>query len=263
MQRWITGIILAVGVVGLLLWLPTSFLLGVVSVVASVAFWEYLKMTGNKLPVATRGILIAVVGGATAFFLFREIPSPLLLMLLALLNMGVFIFHFSGSKPMPERVTQLALTALGLNYILFSFAALGLVITLGRFWIFLLLAATFASDTGAYLAGHTWGRHKLAPKLSPGKTIEGFFGGWVLALVAAFIVRFLFWADFPIGKLLVATSLVAIIGPLGDLSESLLKRGFQVKDSSQLIPGHGGLLDRVDALLFAAPVVYLVARYWA
>ena len=127
----------------------------------------------------------------------------------------------------------------------------------GLQWVISALVITWANDTCAYFAGRLFGRHKLHPAVSPNKTWEGFAGGAVGSVGGMFIAR---WVAFPALTTMdcVALGLLgAVLGPLGDLCESLLKRAHGVKDSGTLIPGHGGLLDRVDALLFNAPAVYL------
>ncbi len=127
----------------------------------------------------------------------------------------------------------------------------------GLQWVISALVITWANDTCAYFAGRLFGRHKLHPAVSPNKTWEGFAGGAVGSVVGMFIAR---WVAFPGLTTLdcMALGLLgAVLGPLGDLCESMLKRAHGVKDSGMLIPGHGGLLDRVDALLFNAPAVYL------
>lgn len=129
----------------------------------------------------------------------------------------------------------------------------------GVAWIFLVLTIPWAGDTGAYFAGRAFGKHPLAPRVSPKKTWEGFAGGLVAAIVGVFIVRAV--ADLPIA-LWEAVALGAALGSaavLGDLSESLLKRAFDVKDSGWIMPGHGGILDRIDSLLFVAPLLYAFA----
>ncbi len=117
------------------------------------------------------------------------------------------------------------------------------------------------ADTGAYFTGHLIGKHKLAPLVSPGKTVEGFIGGIVASILAAFFCKFIFWREFAFVPCLILGTLIGIVGPIGDLSESLIKRSVNVKDSGQFIPGHGGLLDRVDALLFTAPTVYYYVKF--
>ena len=123
--------------------------------------------------------------------------------------------------------------------------------------IFALLFLIWASDIGAYAAGKTFGKHKMAPKISPGKTWEGWAGGFVLTLVVGWAVGFML-PDVPLAHRLVAAGVVAVFAPLGDLAESMLKRSVGVKDSGSIMPGHGGLLDRFDAFLLVLPVLALL-----
>jgi phosphatidate cytidylyltransferase len=133
----------------------------------------------------------------------------------------------------------------------------------GRNWVFFILFVTWASDTFAFFVGRKFGRHKLAPGISPGKTWEGAAGG----VVAAVIMSILFFTPTPFRLPLTSWQaiplavLVSIFGQLGDLVESLLKRNMGVKDSGSLMPGHGGVLDRIDSLVFASVVVYYVVYY--
>ncbi len=130
----------------------------------------------------------------------------------------------------------------------------------GLWWLLTLLLGVWGFDTGAFFAGHFFGRHKLAPNISPGKTWEGVVGGLVFSVSAAllFTVR-------PLGVswylAILLGLLVGIAATLGDLAESLIKRQTHVKDSGQFIPGHGGILDRIDSLLFAVIVVYFFAQF--
>ena len=121
-------------------------------------------------------------------------------------------------------------------------------------------AIVMLTDTGAYYTGRTLGRHKLAPRVSPGKTIEGAIGGFVTAVVAGFLCKLTFFPEIPIAHAMALGAALGVIGQFGDLAESLLKRGANVKDSGTLLPGHGGMLDRVDSLLFCAPVLYFYSR---
>ncbi|MBW3128130.1 MULTISPECIES: phosphatidate cytidylyltransferase [Hymenobacter] len=123
--------------------------------------------------------------------------------------------------------------------------------------IFGLLLLVWCSDIGAYAAGKTFGKHKLAPSISPGKTWEGAIGGFLLTLGMGWALGFLL-PEMPLPTRLVAAAVVAIFGPLGDLAESMLKRSVDVKDSGRIMPGHGGLLDRFDAFLFVVPVLVVV-----
>jgi phosphatidate cytidylyltransferase len=116
------------------------------------------------------------------------------------------------------------------------------------------------ADTGAYYTGRLLGRHKLAPRISPGKTIEGAVGGLIAAIAAGPLSRLVFYPEISIVHALVLGGLIGVLGPVGDLSESMLKRGADVKDSGKLLPGHGGMLDRVDSVLFCAPLLYYYTR---
>jgi len=126
---------------------------------------------------------------------------------------------------------------------------------MGRELIFFILLIAWIGDTAAYYGGMRFGKHKLAPLISPGKTIEGAIAGLIGSICGALIAKFLF-LNFNLPNAILTGILVGIAGQLGDLSESLIKRNFQVKDSGSVIPGHGGMLDRIDSLLFAAPVLY-------
>jgi len=117
-------------------------------------------------------------------------------------------------------------------------------------------AIVMLTDTGAYYAGRAIGRHKLAPRISPGKTIEGAIGGFVMGAVAGYLSKLIFFPEIPTAHSLVLGAIIGIVGQIGDLAESLLKRGSDVKDSGRLLPGHGGMLDRIDSILFSAPVLY-------
>ena len=126
----------------------------------------------------------------------------------------------------------------------------------------LLLLAIFifiwVNDTGAYLVGSRWGKRRLAPSISPKKSVEGSIGGLLLVLLSAVVLRLLLFPELSWLRILLIAAVVAIFGTIGDLFESSLKRRAGVKDSGKLIPGHGGILDRIDSLLLAVPAVYLL-----
>ncbi len=131
----------------------------------------------------------------------------------------------------------------------------------GIAWVFFTLALVALCDTGAYYAGTYLGKHKLCPSVSPGKTIEGFIGGMVFVLVAGLCARHWFFPSFAMCNTILFLVTIGVVGPCGDLFESVLKRTGGIKDSGSIIPGHGGVLDRIDALLFVAPVAYFFQTY--
>ncbi|MDQ5836951.1 MAG: phosphatidate cytidylyltransferase [Acidobacteriota bacterium] len=118
------------------------------------------------------------------------------------------------------------------------------------------------SDTGAYYAGRALGRRKLAPNISPGKTWEGAVGGMAASLLAAALAHYWFFPELPLRAVLPLAAVMNVLGVVGDLTESALKRGAKAKDAAQILPGHGGFLDRLDSLLFNAPVIYYFALYY-
>ena len=129
----------------------------------------------------------------------------------------------------------------------------------------LLLLAIFifiwVNDTGAYLVGSRWGKRRLAPSISPKKSVEGSIGGLILVLLSAVLLRLLLFPELSWLRILLIATVVAVFGTIGDLFESSLKRQAGVKDSGKLIPGHGGILDRIDSLLLAVPAVYLLLAF--
>ncbi|NOT47839.1 MAG: phosphatidate cytidylyltransferase, partial [Acidobacteria bacterium] len=120
----------------------------------------------------------------------------------------------------------------------------------------------FGSDAGAYFAGRALGKNKLAPTISPGKAVEGLIGALVAAAGFAALCTFVFFAELPYKFSIPLAIFMAAVGVLGDLAESAMKRGSKTKDAATILPGHGGLLDRLDSLLFNAPILYFVARFY-
>jgi phosphatidate cytidylyltransferase len=128
---------------------------------------------------------------------------------------------------------------------------------LGYFFLIL-----FGSDVGAYFTGRAFGRHKLAPAISPGKTVEGLIGGVLAAAALAALATWWFFPELPYQWSIPLACVLAIAGVFGDLCESAMKRGAKTKDAASILPGHGGFLDRLDSLLFAAPILYYFARFY-
>ncbi len=128
-------------------------------------------------------------------------------------------------------------------------------------WMTFLFVAIWIIDTAAYYVGANFGKHKLSPAISPNKTVEGFLGGFAGAILTAGIFHFVFLKPVGFAHLILPGLVIAFFGQLGDLVESIFKREMGVKDSSNMIPGHGGILDRFDSLVFAAPALYLYLFY--
>jgi phosphatidate cytidylyltransferase len=231
---------------------------GLVAFAAGACAFEYEKITQGRLGPAE---FLAVLGAA--LIPLAAVTHPLgFTTLAAWILWVVFIAAAVQALFAPDRERAPARTAHAVTGCLYAGLGLGPIAALrvgpgGLQWVISALVITWANDTCAYFAGRLFGRHKLHPAVSPNKTWEGFAGGAVGSVGGMFIAR---WVAFPAlttVDCVVLGLLGAVLGPLGDLCESLLKRAHGVKDSGTLIPGHGGLLDRVDALLFNAPAVYL------
>lgn len=131
----------------------------------------------------------------------------------------------------------------------------------GMTWFFTLLAVIFSGDIGAFIFGSLWGKTKIAPTLSPKKSLQGSIGGLLFSTVAALIMGHFFFAEAPMWIFVICGLLGGALGQIGDFFESLVKRIADVKDSGRIMPGHGGVLDRIDGVLFAGPLFYLIAYY--
>ena len=175
--------------------------------------------------------------------------------------LAVLTARLFSRRPVEGALEDIAVTLLGIFYVamLFGFQV-AIHAGQGKKWLVFLYLVIWAADTGAYYAGTTWGRHRLYEKISPKKSIEGLVGGTLASVVAAALCKI--WLVPAIGwaEAVLVGALLALVGTVGDLVESLIKRSAGVKDSGTLIPGHGGILDRMDSMLFAAPVLFYYLR---
>jgi phosphatidate cytidylyltransferase len=167
-----------------------------------------------------------------------------------------------GKKQLEDSLPSSAIAVLGTTYVgMLS----GSLIRLrndfpeGSKLIYFLLLVVWLGDSGAYYVGKTFGKHKLSPRISPKKTVEGLMGGVAASVMTAVIIHYTFFEKFPLHHAIIAGTILSISGVIGDLAESMWKRSADVKDSGTLLPGHGGFLDRFDSILFTAPILYC---YW-
>lgn len=260
LKRWITGLAAIPLLVLLILrgGLPFTLLVGLASM---AALWEYLGIVrpqrDRRLPGPVLMAGLAAMPLVTAAAHGGQWAALALVLAIDLLVAGTL--SLTAFRRDPRVVDQVALQLQGVVY---TGVLLALLIPIrqapqGMEWIFTVLVVVFAGDTGALYAGTFWGRHKLAPAISPGKTIEGSCGGLVCNLLAGSLLNALLLpAPLPWPAALAFFLCLGAAGQAGDLFESQLKRVAGVKDSGRLLPGHGGILDRIDALLFAAPVAF-------
>jgi len=238
------------------------------------AVWEYYQIAKNKgfQPLETIGI-VSVVAYVFAVFLttqnhaLRFLPEIILWLTLLVIFMNYFVCG-------PHPFVNTAVTLFAIGYLAIPLATL-INITYffpadstqdGRFWLLYLIAVTKMTDTGAFFVGKAWGKHKLSPYISPGKTWEGAIGGFATALFIGFLFYLIFNTfyevppfDLNLFRCLWLAGIISVIAQFSDLAESLLKRDVGIKDSNQL-PGLGGMLDIVDSLVFTAPLMYIYLK---
>jgi len=186
----------------------------------------------------------------------------LLLLFLILTFLLLTLMYLFSLGPLDQLIFRLGWQMVGIIYIPLLLGHLVLLRQLpdGRGWVFLVLFAVMACDSLAYFTGVSFGRHKLYPQVSPKRSIEGSLGGLVGACLGVWLAALLFLPNFTTGHVIMVGLLLGCAGQIGDLFESLLKRACGVKDSGGIFPGHGGILDRLDSLLFAFPLAYYLAR---
>lgn len=256
-QRIATAAVLAVLLIGAIAVLPVRILILGLAVLLLGGFWEWAGFAGHafglrRLPMVLAG---AVALAATYFYVFASGGSPLPLLLAAALW---WLIALTWIIRYPTPVPAIAVRACAFAVLVPAWLGLSLLVSRpinGGLWLLAAFVLVWAADTGAYFCGRTFGRHKLAPAVSPGKTWEGVVGGVVLAtLVAALGARFLHVSPLQLAAVTVPIALASVVG---DLIVSLFKRNAGLKDSGRLFPGHGGILDRLDSICAAAPLLAL------
>jgi phosphatidate cytidylyltransferase len=265
LKRWLTAIVAIPFLVAIIIKSPPMLFAGFIGVVALVALREYypIALSGCKpegFPlILAWGVLVGLAIIMTAATASLDLICGLLMINL----MGAAVLSMPVYGKNPKILSMVSVQVQGLVYIPLSLATIVLLRNGndGVAWVFFLLFIVFSGDVGAFYAGRFFGRRKLSPSISPGKTIEGAAGG----LITSVFVGFSFYLIFlPHLSPLAVLGLLVCVNPAaqaGDLFESQLKRAANVKDSGNILPGHGGMLDRIDALLFAAPVAWVFKTF--
>jgi len=254
MKRVRTALLLVPIGVYAALFAPRPICLAVIAVFACLCFREYARMTGSP----------AALGFAAGLFLLLA-PPDRTTVIVSLTVLACMCLPLAAADP-EKAVVRSGMLLLGILYVFGAWKTAILLrdvdqpplrhLTAGRHWLMFALMVNWFGDTGAYYAGRKFGRHKLAPAISPGKTWEGAVASALTAIIfgLTYLPLAITGTSFLKAGLLALAANVA--GQAGDLAESAIKRGAGVKDSGTLLPGHGGMLDRVDSTLFALPVLY-------
>ena len=265
LKRWLTAIV-AVPILIFLISEGDQWAFGIfIVVVGIIAFVEYFNMVltpNNKTGAGIMSIVgfiaisaIILCAGCNRLYI---IPHVIFFNFIILCFLSLRLYK--SNNKIPDLVGK---QLMGVIYISLPLSTLVMMrnSTDGINWIFTLLILVIAADTGAYYAGTYFGKHKLCPSISPGKTFEGLFGGIIAVIIFGTIAKIFLLPLFPIEFFILYFFAISIICPMGDLFESILKRAGNIKESGKILPGHGGILDRIDALLFAAPMSYFFKIY--
>jgi len=252
-QRIITAIVLIPSLIFFIIYSSDLvFFIGLLALIL-VAAYEFSKLIDKagyknlKLPTILGSVLIPF-----SFYIERVDVFLFSVFIISFLSLVVKLF---GSKPLDDTYRTVGFTFLNVFYVPFYFSFVQLLKNINYHYIFYLLVIIWASDTFAYFFGIKFGKHRLYEIISPKKSIEGLIAGLVGAVLVGLVYSIIF-LKLSIVHTLISSFLVAGAGVVGDLIESMFKRKASVKDSGNLFPGHGGMLDRIDSLLFGAPVLY-------
>jgi phosphatidate cytidylyltransferase len=267
-QRVLVGVV-AIPIILVLCLAGGPYFFGFVAIVSAVALREFYGLAAAKgaKPLVAAGIVLGFVVNLSFFVEWPMRPPLLVATLIAAVVLCSLweLFRNDGSP-----LLNLSATFLGLLYVSLLFGTLigirqlfvpGASYRWGGYLVISVLVMIWICDSAAFHVGAPLGKHKLFPRVSPQKSWEGAIAGFVCAIAAAIAAKYLVLTFLPLGSAIVIGAIVGTIGQLGDLVESLLKRDAGVKDSSMLIPGHGGALDRFDSILLVAPCVYLYLHY--
>ncbi len=253
-RRIITGVLVA-GLVGLIIWVGEPYYTIAACLVAALATFEFYRLVHKDhiSPLLYFGIVLSLL-----FIVSAHIQSilalPILLAIITVVPLTWVLFR----KNKDNSFTSWAWTVAGILYIGFmlSFYVKIRAFPDGREWAYVILACTALCDAFAYAIGSTLGKHFLASSISPGKTWEGAAGGMAASILFALILGTCFQLHLQWWMLLILGAIIGLFSQIGDLAESLLKRNTGAKDAGTLLPGHGGMLDRIDSHLLIAPIAY-------
>jgi len=253
---------LGVAAIGLSALLPAVIFGGqlavdiMVGLAVAICVAEYATMAFPSDRWAKGGVLAAVTAALYATVLYSDQPGLSVALALCVVASLVFMTLRPGEtlEGTADDAGRIVLGAVWLCML--AFLVLLRREEHGLGWLFLVLATSWLGDTGGYFSGRAFGSRKLYPRVSPKKTWEGVAGGVTLSTAGALVVRYVGLSELSVVDCLLLGVLLSVAGVVGDLSESMLKRSFEVKDSGWVVPGHGGLLDRIDSVLFAAPLLY-------
>ncbi len=257
--REITSFALAPFAIWIIGWSHEYIFNAVIAVIAVGAMLEFINLGKAKgyhiAPVLCITVMLIII----AAFIFDELSVELGMFTALLVIPAWYVFR---ARDIEDSLPSSAVALLATTYVgLLGGSLIRLRHDFPEGWklIFFLVLVVWLGDSGAYYFGKAFGKHKLSPVISPKKTVEGMFGGFLVSITTAIIIHFTFFKSFPLMHAIIAGVILSFAGVVGDLAESMWKRSAAVKDSGAILPGHGGFFDRFDSILFTAPILYC---YW-
>jgi phosphatidate cytidylyltransferase len=263
-KRTLTAFFLLAGLFLVIQFAPVIVLFLLLQVFILAALAELYKLADKKGLAAEKALGMTGTLFISASFLFRELGLARALFAFLLIVCIYYVVRIRTAEKLAVFPQSIAITVFGAVYLGFTLNYIYWIRTdFGIYYLYFLFGVIFLGDTGAYFIGKPLGRHKMTPIASPNKSWEGSLGGILFACIAAIAARFLFFNGLPLWKAVFCAVIVHAAAQVSDPLESLFKRTVGVKDSSNLLPGHGGFLDRIDSLILAAPLFYyLVGILW-
>jgi phosphatidate cytidylyltransferase len=232
-----------------------------VAILSAIGMTEFYRMA---LPERRLELWLAALSGSTLVFIPLAGNDKIVLSGIGLLFVGfslLFLFRIHSIDTAAREVAFALLAFLYIPFLLMHLVQLRQT-PFGIQWLFVVMLIVMTNDSAAYYSGSAFGKHRLYPLVSPKKSIEGAVGGLVGSLGGTLLAKFTFFPQLSFTDAVATALVVGVVGQSGDLFESLLKRSFGVKDSGTIIPGHGGVLDRLDSILFAAPITYYYVLFF-
>lgn len=257
MKRVLTALLLIPLIAGIIFYAPAPLVAVTLAAAALLCLRELFDLADRLGPHPFR---IFGYGAGAVLIVAPELPQPAFFVALCL---TLLILALQPSRPLQDSFGAVASTLFGLVYVCGPFALAREIHRLDPHWLFFVLLLNWTGDSAAFYFGRALGRHRLLPRVSPNKTWEGTLASLLLAATVG-VGYLLYFQPGAVGggaALLISVA-VNVSGQLGDLAESALKRAAQVKDSGGLLPGHGGMLDRLDGVLFSVPVAYFCLAWW-
>jgi phosphatidate cytidylyltransferase len=264
MARVLSAIVVLPVLFGILWWGAPIWFILIAALAIMLGLNEYFGLTGRDEHFAGRvSCFLAASAVLAAFYYQRDDLIVIIITTLVVIELLIQLYLQAGKEDFSQVLGSVAVKVFGVLYLALPggyMIALRLIespvpnLAVKSLTLFFLII--FAGDTGAYYTGRAVGRHKLARRISPGKTIEGAIGGLIGSILVTILAHFTFFPELKIDQAIPLAIFIGLLGIAGDLCESMIKRGAKAKDAGKLIPGHGGLLDRLDSMLFNAPVIY-------